>query len=242
MTLRMRPSVSGPTGIMIGSPVSTAWVPRTNPSVVSIAIVRTTVSPTCWATSRTSLPPGRSTCNAWYADRRQFAVKMHVDDRADDPCDRTDAVFRPCAANSREVLMHGSLRHPAASGVGGAMGFRPPVQARACQWRNQGAGSGSRFRGNDGSSRRFHIDLGSAQRLGAGDDLDQPLVIAACRAVIVQGEACDHIPGVCGWRCPSPSSAHPARSPRFPRVPYRFAPPGPCSSSSPRTSPTASTS
>src|SRR5215469_5418679 len=64
MTLRMRPRVSGPTGIVIGSPVSVAWVPRTNPSVVSIAIVRTTFSPTCCATSRTSFSPDRSTCSA----------------------------------------------------------------------------------------------------------------------------------------------------------------------------------
>ena len=57
MTLRMRPRVSGPTGIMIGSPVSTAWAPRTSPSVVSIAIVRTVFSPRCCATSSTSLLP-----------------------------------------------------------------------------------------------------------------------------------------------------------------------------------------
>src|ERR1700733_3185875 len=54
----MRPSVPAPTGTMIGLPVSlTSW-PRTRPSVVSMAMVRTVDSPRCWATSITSrLPP-----------------------------------------------------------------------------------------------------------------------------------------------------------------------------------------
>src|SRR5580698_1062443 len=58
MTLMMRPSVPAPTGTMIGLPVSlTSW-PRTRPSVVSIAIVRTVDSPRCCATSSTRrLPP-----------------------------------------------------------------------------------------------------------------------------------------------------------------------------------------
>src|SRR4051794_20712161 len=54
----MRPSVPTPTGTWIGEPVSlTSW-PRTRPSVVSIAMVRTVDSPRCWATSSTRrLPP-----------------------------------------------------------------------------------------------------------------------------------------------------------------------------------------
>src|SRR3984957_13533345 len=58
ITFMMRPSVPAPTGTMIGLPVSlTSW-PRTRPSVVSIAMVRTVDSPRCWATSSTSrLPP-----------------------------------------------------------------------------------------------------------------------------------------------------------------------------------------
>ena len=60
----MRPKVSGPTGIMIGSPVSTTWVPRTSPSVVSIAIVRTVFSPRCCATSSTRVRPASSMCSA----------------------------------------------------------------------------------------------------------------------------------------------------------------------------------
>src|SRR5262245_59437795 len=52
-TLMMRPSVSSPTGTAIGCPVSlTSW-PRTSPSLVSIAMVRTVDSPRCCATSST---------------------------------------------------------------------------------------------------------------------------------------------------------------------------------------------
>src|SRR6185312_10261986 len=58
ITFMMRPSVPVPTGTMIGLPVSlTSW-PRTRPSAVSIAMVRTVDSPRCCATSSTRrLPP-----------------------------------------------------------------------------------------------------------------------------------------------------------------------------------------
>jgi len=65
ITFRMRPSVSGPTGMAIGAPVSTAFSPRTRPSVVSIAIVRTSDSPRCWATSSTTRRPSALTCSAF---------------------------------------------------------------------------------------------------------------------------------------------------------------------------------
>ena len=58
MTLMMRPSVSSPTGTEIGAPVSVHSWPRTRPSEVSIATVRTVFSPRCCATSSTRrLPP-----------------------------------------------------------------------------------------------------------------------------------------------------------------------------------------
>src|SRR6476660_7415821 len=53
MTFMMRPSVPTPTGTRIGAPVSLTSPPRTRPSVVSIAMVRTVDSPKCWATSST---------------------------------------------------------------------------------------------------------------------------------------------------------------------------------------------
>jgi len=40
-TLRIRPSVSGPTGIEIGAPVSFTVIPRRSPSVEAMATVRT---------------------------------------------------------------------------------------------------------------------------------------------------------------------------------------------------------
>src|ERR1039458_576991 len=44
MTFRMRPSVSGPTGIEIGAPRSTAFMPRTRPSAGFIEMHRTRFS------------------------------------------------------------------------------------------------------------------------------------------------------------------------------------------------------
>ena len=83
ITFMMRPSVPGPTGTRIGAPVSiTSW-PRTRPSVVSMAMVRTVFSPRCWATSSTSrlaVIVGLQRVQ----DRRQLAVELDVDDGADD--------------------------------------------------------------------------------------------------------------------------------------------------------------
>ena len=52
----MRPSVPGPTGTEIGAPVLSASIPRTSPSVESIAMQRTVFSPMCCCTSSTRLP------------------------------------------------------------------------------------------------------------------------------------------------------------------------------------------
>src|SRR5664280_792090 len=58
ITFMMRPRVPAPTGTMIGLPVSPTCWPRTRPSAVSIAMVRTVDSPRCCATSSTRrLPP-----------------------------------------------------------------------------------------------------------------------------------------------------------------------------------------
>jgi len=53
MTFIILPRVSGPTGTMMGLPVSFTSCPLTRPSVESKAIVRTLFPPKCWATSRT---------------------------------------------------------------------------------------------------------------------------------------------------------------------------------------------
>jgi len=49
--LKIRPRQPSPTGTEIGAPVSTASMPRTRPSVESIAMQRTMLSPTCSAAS-----------------------------------------------------------------------------------------------------------------------------------------------------------------------------------------------
>src|SRR4030043_2282109 len=55
--LKILPSVSLPTGMVIDSSVSTASIPRTNPSVVDIATQRTTFSPRYWDTSTINFVP-----------------------------------------------------------------------------------------------------------------------------------------------------------------------------------------
>lgn len=55
ITFIILPKVSGPTGTMIGFPVSRTYYPLTRPSVESIAIVLTLLSPKCEATSKISL-------------------------------------------------------------------------------------------------------------------------------------------------------------------------------------------
>jgi len=65
VTFRIRPNVALPTGTVIGSPLLTTGVPRTRPSVASIAMARTVFSPRCWATSRVSALPLLSVSRAF---------------------------------------------------------------------------------------------------------------------------------------------------------------------------------
>ncbi len=65
MTLMMRPRVSGPTGTVMAAPVSRTSLPRTRPSVESMAMVRTTFSPRCCATSSTRRLPWLSVSSAF---------------------------------------------------------------------------------------------------------------------------------------------------------------------------------
>jgi hypothetical protein len=59
-TSNTRPSVTSPTGTVIGAPVSTASRPRDRPSVVDMATVRTQLFPRCCCTSTTSVPESPS--------------------------------------------------------------------------------------------------------------------------------------------------------------------------------------
>jgi hypothetical protein len=71
------------------APVSITGWPRTRPSVVSMAMVRTVFSPRCWATSKhqaeglAGLLVGVGGFQR-VQDRRQVAVELDVDDGADD--------------------------------------------------------------------------------------------------------------------------------------------------------------
>src|ERR1700757_3770706 len=70
MTLRVRPKVAGPTGTVIGPPVSTTSWPRTMPSVLSMAMQRTVRSPSSCATSRTSVRSAILVCSAFWMNGR----------------------------------------------------------------------------------------------------------------------------------------------------------------------------
>ena len=64
-TLKIRPRVASPTGTAMGWPVALAPAPRANPSVESMATVRTELSPRCNSTSRIrSSSPSRGTSTA----------------------------------------------------------------------------------------------------------------------------------------------------------------------------------
>src|ERR687888_1402211 len=63
ITFQSRPSVSLPTGTLIGPPVSTTSAPRASPSVESIATARTRSSPRCCWTSAIRLIAGRPSCS-----------------------------------------------------------------------------------------------------------------------------------------------------------------------------------
>ena len=84
----IRPSTSRPTGIRIGAPVFSTGMPRTRPSVVSIAMQRTFCSPRCCATSTTRLP-GLSLIDGFEMRSAVLisgsaARELDVDDGADD--------------------------------------------------------------------------------------------------------------------------------------------------------------
>ena len=78
----------------MGSPVSTASVPRTRPSVELMAMQRTTLSPICCATSATISLGRRCSIVNGVEQVRQLAVReADVQHRADDLHDRADVFF-----------------------------------------------------------------------------------------------------------------------------------------------------
>ena len=87
----MRPSVPSPTGTAIGWPVSVTSWPRTSPSLVSIATVRTVELAEVlgdFEHQAVALVLGLERIE----NRRQVILEMHVDDGADDLGDASDFV------------------------------------------------------------------------------------------------------------------------------------------------------
>jgi hypothetical protein len=93
MTLMMRPRHSSPTGTEIGAPVSVHSWPRTRPSEVSIATVRTVFSPRCCGDLENQAVAAVRGLER-VQDRRQVILELHVDDGADDLGDLSDCVGR----------------------------------------------------------------------------------------------------------------------------------------------------
>ena len=85
----MRPSVPAPTGTLIGWPVSVTSWPRTRPSLVSMAMVRTVDLAEMlgdFEHQAVALVLGLQRVE----DRRQVVLELHVDDGADDLGDASD--------------------------------------------------------------------------------------------------------------------------------------------------------
>src|SRR5689334_5110207 len=131
----MRPSVAGPTGTVIGPPVSTTSWPRTMPSVLSMAMHRTVRSPSSCATSSTSMRSAILVCSAFWMN-------------GSSPSNCT-SMTAPITWVTRPTMLLAMSLLPLSDGF------------------------------------------------GAGNDLDQFLGdVRLARAVIVQGQALDHVAGV----------------------------------------------
>src|SRR4051812_20340234 len=190
-TLRMRPKVSGPTGTVIGSPVSTASAPRTSPSVVSIATVRTVFSPRCCATSSTSVRPPFSTCSEFRID-------------GNSPSKRTSTtapmtwVIVPTLLWVVLIAMFSVFLFQRHCGPMGPAFGRPEDKLREAisrsVYRRIEIASSPAVPRNDGTWNRMNWKL---ERLGAGDDLDQLLGDnSLASAVVVHRQAVDHFAGI----------------------------------------------
>ena len=112
-----RPSVADPTGIVIGTPVSIASMPRCMPSVGFIATVRTRFSPRCCSTSTmTSIGlavPAFGLDADGVVDLGQVAAfEFDVDHRADDLDDLADFL---CCCDCHIYLVPCSYQLSAAS-------------------------------------------------------------------------------------------------------------------------------
>src|SRR3954452_16662236 len=97
-----------PTGTEIGPPVSPTSAPRTRPSVGCMEMVRTTLSPRCWATSRVSvLPRSARVTSTFRALNRSGIASRGNSTSTTGPVTRTT---RPLAPWVCEVVGRSSVR------------------------------------------------------------------------------------------------------------------------------------
>src|SRR6266850_7509833 len=206
-TLMMRPRHSSPTGTEIGCPVSVTSWPRTRPSLVSIATVRTVDSPRCCATSSTRrLPP--------------FVVSsaFRIAGRSPSNCTSTTApmtwVIFPTALVGVAMPIPFTTPLSDRSTVRGTPGgqtsrssYQPSLAPLAfAQSRHSSlpypatfspCSLGSRECGP--APRQAAPRSSSSQRLGAGDDLDQLFGDhRLAGAVVRQGLLADHLARIAG--------------------------------------------
>jgi hypothetical protein len=107
-TLKMRPSVTSPTGTVMEAPVSTTSMPRAMPSVESMATARTRSSPRCCWTSQTRSPVCRRALPSAVDRDRPVDLGQRVgEDGLDD--DAGDLLDAADVAGSSEVSAGGAV-------------------------------------------------------------------------------------------------------------------------------------
>ena len=191
--LKMRPSVTSPTGTVIGPPVSITSMPRARPSVVSIATARTRSSPRCCWTSQTS---SASSAPALIPGGLLLAVRRGALDR--------DRVVDLGQAVGEDGLDHDALDLLDA----------PDVAAAVLGGVRLGCGAGHLVVLSFFLSSLVRV-VRLAEALGPGHDLHDLLGdLGLAGAVHLQRVVGDQISRRCRRRCASRSSAR-RRSPRW---------------------------
>src|SRR3954447_10546985 len=190
------PLVTSPTGTEIAEPVSVTSAPRTRPSVGCIEMVRTTLSPRCWATSRVSVLPRSarvtSTCRA--LNRSGIASRGNSTSTTG-PVTRTT---RPVAASVGEVDGRSSVTVMCSALL--------PCRCLAYVW------------------GRSVVGAGRHERIGAADDLADLLGDLGLAGLVgLPREVLGQLLGVVGGR---PHRPAPGRGLRGGRLEHRRVDPG----------------
>src|SRR3954447_16253022 len=172
-----------PTGTEIGPPVSRTSAPRTRPSVGCMEMVRTTLSPRCWATSRVSvLPRSARVTSTFKALNRSGIASRGNSTSTTGPVTRTTRPVpaRFCAVGGRSsvtVICTALLPCGCRCGIAGTFG----------------CGSGS------------IAGVGGDQRVGAADDLADLLGDLGLAGLVgLPGQVLGQFLGVVGGRLHRP--------------------------------------